>query len=66
MKAALYLRVSSTEQTTENQVPALQAYAKSRGYDIVEVYQEQESAWKSGHQKELHRLLSDCRNGRRK
>ena len=64
MKAALYLRVSSIEQTTENQLPALQAYAESRGYEIVEVYRERESAWKVGHQKELARLLNDCRNGR--
>ena len=33
---------------------------------MVEVYQEIESAWKSGRQKELARLLSDCKNGRYK
>jgi len=64
MKAALYLRVSTTEQNVDNQLPALEAYADSRGRQIVEVYQENESAWKSGHQKELARLLADCRNGR--
>ena len=64
MKAALYLRVSTTEQNVDNQLPALEAYADSRGWQIVEVYQENESAWKSGHQKELARLLADCRNGR--
>ena len=66
MKAALYLRVSSSEQTVDNQLPALEAYAKSRGWQIVDVYQENESAWKAGHQKELARLLNDCRNRRRK
>ena len=64
MKAALYLRVSTTEQNVDNQLPALEAYADSRGWQIVEVYQENKSAWKSGHQKELARLLADCRNGR--
>ena len=64
MKAALYLRVSTTEQNVDNQLPALEAYADSRGWQIVEVYRENESAWKSGHQKELARLLADCRNGR--
>ena len=64
MKAALYLRVSTTEQNVDNQLPALEAYTDSRGWQIVEVYQENESAWKSGHQKELARLLADCRNGR--
>ncbi len=63
MKVVLYLRVSTTEQNVDNQLPALEAYADSRGWQIVEVYRENESAWKSGHQKELARLLADCRNG---
>lgn len=66
MKVALYLRVSSSEQSTYNQRPQLEAYAKSRDWQIIDVYQENDSAWKAGHQKELLRLLSDCRNGRRK
>ncbi len=66
MKAALYLRVSTTEQNVDNQLPALEAYADSRGWQIVEVYQENESAWKSGHQKELARLLAEIRRGTRK
>jgi len=60
------LRVSTTEQTTDNQLPALKAYAESRGWDIVDCYEEVESAWKAGHQKELSRLLNECRNGLRK
>jgi DNA invertase Pin-like site-specific DNA recombinase len=36
MKAALYLRVSTTEQNVDNQLPALEAYANSRGWQIVE------------------------------
>lgn len=64
MKAVLYLRVSTIEQNVDNQLPALEAYADSRDWQIVEVYRENESAWKSGHQKELARLLADCRNGR--
>lgn len=66
MKIAVYLRISTTEQSTDNQLPALEAFAKNKGWEIGQVYQEQESAWKAGHQKELARLLSDCRNGRRK
>ena len=30
-----------------------------RGYELLEVYQENESAWKSGHQRELARLFAD-------
>lgn len=66
MKAAIYSRVSTNEQSTDNQVPVLMDWARQRGYDLVEVYQERESAWKAGHQRELSRLLNDCRNGRRK
>ena len=60
MKAACYLRVSTTDQTAENQLPALEAYASSRGYRIVATYQESESGWRAGHQAELRRLLEDA------
>lgn len=63
---ALYLRVSTTEQSTDNQLLALQDYARGRGDDIVATYQENETAWKAGHQRELARLLDDIRSGQRK
>ncbi|MBI2851742.1 MAG: recombinase family protein [Chloroflexi bacterium] len=63
MKAALYLRVSSESQHTDNQLPELQNYAGRRGWEIIAVYAESETAWKSGHQQELARLLHDCRKG---
>jgi len=66
MKTAIYLRVSSSEQNPDNQISALQGVARRLDVDIVEIYQEQESAWKSGHQKELARLIEDVRSGRRK
>ena len=62
-KAILYLRVSSEGQVTENQLPALQSFARARDWEIVETYQEAESAWKAGHQHELSRLLAGCRQG---
>jgi len=58
-KVAVYLRVSSKEQTTENQLPALQKWIADRGYEMVEIYSENESAWRSGHQRELARLFAD-------
>ena len=64
MKAAVYLRVSSSEQSMDNQFPALEAYAKNRSYEIVRVYEEEDSAWKSGHQRELANLMVDARQGR--
>lgn len=64
MKAALYLRVSTTEQDTANQLPALEGYAKRHDLAITEVYQESETAWKNGHQAELGKLLEDARRGK--
>ena len=62
MKAVIYSRVSTEEQTTANQVDVLSSWVKQREYTLVEIFQEQESAWKAGHQKELARLLDDaCR-----
>ena len=55
----IYLRVSSSEQTTENQLPALQKWGTDRGHEMVAVYAENESAWQSGHQRELSRLFAD-------
>lgn len=66
VKAVIYSRVSSSEQETENQTLVLIDWAKQRCFDITSVYQEEQSAWKVGHQKELARLLSDCRNGKKK
>jgi len=66
MKAAIYARVSSNEQSIDNQLLVLEAWVKQRGYKVMQYYVENESARKSGHQRELARLLHDCRNGRRK
>ena len=39
----------------------LSDWAKQRGYEVVSTYQEEESAWKAGHQKELANLVTDAR-----
>lgn len=39
-KAAVYLRVSTTEQNTDNQLSELQRVAQKAGWDIVEVYRD--------------------------
>jgi DNA invertase Pin-like site-specific DNA recombinase len=38
LRAALYLRVSTTDQDTERQERELRAVAAARGYDVVEIY----------------------------
>jgi DNA invertase Pin-like site-specific DNA recombinase len=42
-------------------VVVLAEWADQRGYEVVSVYQEIESAWKAGHQRELARLIVDAR-----
>lgn len=40
-RAALYLRVSTLEQTTENQRLELERTARAKGWDIIAVYQDE-------------------------
>ena len=60
-RASIYVRVSTGDQDTANQALALTEWAKNRGYEVVAIYSEEESAWKIGHQRELARLLQDAR-----
>lgn len=59
--AALYLRVSTDDQNTDNQLLALSRWLETRDLKIAAVYQEKESAWKAGHQSELARLRADAK-----
>ena len=53
LKAAIYCRVSTNRQTTDNQIPDLERYVSQKGGEITRVYTENESAWRRGHQHEL-------------
>lgn len=64
MKCALYVRVSTDEQDMANQAMVLREWAEARGFEIVEVFQEEESAWRDGHQRELSRLFRCAHQGR--
>ena len=59
-KVAIYCRTSTTEQSTDNQLPVLKKFTEQRAWQLIEIYQEQETAWKSGHQEELARLKADA------
>ncbi|MBA7665631.1 Serine recombinase PinR [subsurface metagenome] len=61
LKAVIYSRVSTQDQSTDNQVPVLRDLAASRGFELVQVYRENESAWKAGHQRELSCLVANAR-----
>jgi len=63
-RTCIYSRVSTGQQETENQIMVLTSWADQRGYEVVKVYQEEESAWRNGHQKELANLIADARRRR--
>jgi DNA invertase Pin-like site-specific DNA recombinase len=65
MKAALYARVSTDEQAIENQLPSAKTWCQTNNHELTEIYAENESAWKDGHQRELSRLLTDIRSGQK-
>jgi putative DNA-invertase from lambdoid prophage Rac len=64
MRVAIYSRTSTTDQNPVNQSIVLTDWAGQHGWEVVKVYEEQESAWKAGHQRELARLLDDARKRR--
>lgn len=65
MKVAIYARVSTDEQTEQNQLNILEKWAADRGWDIVDRYCDVGSAWQTkGDRAELNRLLHDCHLGK--
>lgn len=63
VKVAIWLRVSTTDQHPENQLPELKAWAERRGFEVVKVYTVSESAWKGAHLKALTEVYQDARLG---
>ncbi|MFC2071688.1 recombinase family protein [Chloroflexota bacterium] len=61
MNVCLYIRVSTGMQDNTNQLAVLLEWANQRSYEVVKVYEEEESAWRNGHQKELANLIEDAR-----
>ena len=62
-KVVIYARVSTEEQTEQNQVTILEKWATDRGWEVVEKYCETGSAWQHADQRELKNLIEDCRKG---
>jgi DNA invertase Pin-like site-specific DNA recombinase len=46
MKIAIYARVSTTQQETEQQVEACKRYAEMKGWEVATIIAEERSAWK--------------------
>lgn len=65
-RAALYMRVSTTDQTVENQRLILTAEAERRGWEIVGVYIDAGISGAKGRDKrpEFDRLLKDATRGK--
>jgi DNA invertase Pin-like site-specific DNA recombinase len=61
-RAAIYLRVSTDEQTTENQRQALVEVAARRGWTVVETYQDQGVSGSKGRDQRpgFDRMLKDA------
>lgn len=58
-RAAVYLRVSTRDQTLANQVPELERVIAARGFSLAATYQDEESGVKR--RPELERLMADAR-----
>ena len=67
VRAALWVRVSTADQSAANQEPELRSLAATRGLEVVHTYRlEGESAWSGGggYRKALGAMLEDARRGR--
>lgn len=64
MKGALYLRVSTTEQTTLNQEIELKDYCNRNNIEIIEIYKDEGISGATTSRPELDRMLQDMRQRR--
>jgi DNA invertase Pin-like site-specific DNA recombinase len=65
LSVAIYLRLSTDTQTTDNQRIALEAAAAARGWDVVRIYQDHGIAGAKGRDKRpgLDAMLKDAAKG---
>ena len=64
MKVAIYTRVSTDEQTEQNQVDVLEKWATNRGWEIAGRYTDVGSAFQHADQHQLKELMADCSRGK--
>ena len=62
MKVAIYLRVSTTDQTTLNQELELKEYCKRNSYEIYKIYKDEGVSGAKTSRPELDLMLQDMRN----
>ena len=64
MKAIIYLRTSTKEQHPENQEKECLAFAKARGYDVLEILTEQLSGYKQIERPQYNRVKQLAHEGK--
>lgn len=64
MKAAVYLRVSTGEQSTDLQRSDILAHLAERGVTEFEVYEDRGQSGRKASRPALNRMLDDCRAGK--
>jgi len=62
MKVALYLRVSTLDQTTLNQELELKKYCERESFEIYKIYKDEGISGSKTSRPELDRMLQDMRN----
>jgi DNA invertase Pin-like site-specific DNA recombinase len=62
-RAALYVRVSSGEQSTGAQERALREYVQRRGWKLQQIYRDQGVSGASSNRPALNEMLKACRRG---
>lgn len=60
LRVALYVRVSTSEQTVENQVQVLRQYCQQRGWQIAREYSDEGISGAKSDRPELNRLMDDA------
>ena len=64
MKAAIWARVSTTDQETENQLSNLKSWAIAKDLEVVETYSINESAYRGEQRNALEAMYRDAHQGR--
>lgn len=62
-KVALYSRVSTKSQDTDNQTLRLKSYSEARGFEVFDVYEDVASGM-NAHRPQLDRMMDDARKRR--
>jgi len=63
-RAAIYARVSTTDQTTKNQTRQLKSYCENRGWKVVKIFEDRGVSGSQASRPGLDALMEQVRQGR--